>query len=120
MSSATYAGGLCRALVAGGADAEAALVKGRIKFRGSEDWTGEGRSREARDTPQADGLSDTGTIVPIAVGVAVAVLIVIVIVIAVVMMRKNKRGAGYDAEKADKNGANGRNEETQKLNDPQA
>ena len=43
---------------------------------------------------QADGLSDTGTIVPIAVGVAVAVLIVVVIVIAVVMMRKNKRGAG--------------------------
>ena len=45
-------------------------------------------------TNQADGLSDTGTIVPIAVGVAVAVLIVVVIVIAVVMMRKNKRGAG--------------------------
>ena len=43
---------------------------------------------------QANGLSDTGTIVPIAVGVAVAVLIVVVIVIAVVMMRKNKRGAG--------------------------
>ena len=45
-------------------------------------------------TNQADGLSDTGTIVPIAVGVAVAVLIVVVIGIAVVMMRKNKRGAG--------------------------
>ena len=29
-----------------------ALVKGRIKFLESEDWTGEGRSREARDTPQ--------------------------------------------------------------------
>ena len=51
-------------------------------------------SKPENDNEQADGLSDTGTIVPIAVGVAVAVLIVIVIVIAVVMMRKNKRGAG--------------------------
>ena len=35
-----------------GADTEKALVKGRIKFMESEDWTKEGRSREARDTPQ--------------------------------------------------------------------
>ena len=35
-----------------GADTESALVKGKIKFQGSEKWTEEGRSREARDTPQ--------------------------------------------------------------------
>ena len=50
------------------------------------------------ENEQADGLSDTGTIVPIAVGVGVAILIVTVIVVAIVMMRKNKRGAGYVGE----------------------
>ena len=41
-----------------GADTDKALVKGRIKFLESEDWTGEGRSREARDTPQVQNHDD--------------------------------------------------------------
>ena len=41
-----------------GADSESALVKGRIKFKESEDWTKEGRSREARDTPKGDTIHE--------------------------------------------------------------
>ena len=41
-----------------GADTENALVKGSIKFQESEDWTLEGRSREARDTPQGDTIHE--------------------------------------------------------------
>ena len=42
-----------------GASTEMALVKGKIKFRESDNWTEEGRSREARNAPQESTPEDS-------------------------------------------------------------
>ena len=57
-------------------------------------------------------MSDTATLIPIVVGIVVAVLIIVLVVVFVV--RKRKARDNYDAEKA---GENGKQEETQKLNE---
>ncbi len=102
-----------------GASGHNALVVGRIKYADSDVWSGAARSREIGDLSQMPRVAPPATtIIPIVIGIVVAVLIVVVIIV-VVMVKKSKRGAGYDAEKAGSSGANGRagNEETQKLNE---
>jgi hypothetical protein len=103
-----------------GASGPNTIVTAKIKYADSDVWSGEARSREAGDLSKMQQVAGGGAssipIIPIVIGLVVAVIIVIVIV--VVLMRKNRRGAGYDAEKA--NGENGRavtNDETQKLNE---
>lgn len=102
-----------------GATSVNSLVMGKIKYFDSDVWSGVARSRAEGDaTGMPQVAAPTATIIPIVIGVVVAILIVVVIV--VIVMKKNKRGAGYDAEKAAANGESGRGagaEETQKLNE---
>ena len=105
-----------------GATTPLSIVRGRVKYAGSNEWSSVISTHEPGDHSAIKGVatgSENATLVPIVVGCLVAVAIVAVIAFFVVRHRRNRNL--YDAEKAEANGKmNGNSaEETQKLNDTQ-
>jgi len=102
-----------------GATTPLSIVRGRVKYDGSNDWSLVVSTHEPGDHSAIKGVATGGesaTLVPIVVGCLVAVAIIAVIAFFVVRRRRNR--SLYDAEKAEANGKlNGNGtEETQKLN----
>ena len=102
-----------------GATTPLSIVRGRVKYEGSNDWSSVVSTHEPGDHSAIKGVANGGesaTLVPIVVGCLVAVAIVAVVAFFIVRRRRNR--SLYDAEKADANGKlNGNGtEETQKLN----
>lgn len=103
-----------------GATTPLSIVRGRVKYENSDQWSPVVSTHEPGDHSAIKGVvtgSDNATLVPIVVGCLVAIAIVAVVAFFVVRRRRNRNL--YDAEKADANGklnGNGASEETQKLN----
>ncbi len=103
-----------------GATTPLSIVRGRVKYENSNEWSPVVSTHEPGDHSAIKGVnvsSDGATLVPIVVGCLVAIAIVAVVAFFVVRRRRNR--SLYDAEKADTNGklnGNGATEETQKLN----
>ena len=103
-----------------GATTPLSIVRGRVKYENSIEWSPVVSTHEPGDHSAIKGVnvsSDGATLVPIVVGCLVAIAIVAVVAFFVVRRRRNR--SLYDAEKADTNGklnGNGATEETQKLN----
>lgn len=104
-----------------GATSQLSIVRGRVRYSGSEEWSLVISTHEPGDQSPIQGLNyengDSSLVVPIVVGCLVAIVIFGVIAFFVIKRRRNQNL--YDTEKAEtisKGKMNGNAEETQKLN----